>query len=159
MKVMAPLGCRRAVWRQRVPVCRRLGWWPSALMETAGPSWGPPLLVGVWLAWRELGVGGGRGEVGGGGLGGEADHRAVDIDTNRAVGGRLAGGWVETGQQVGPGGGQVEHDVLVDLAGVEAFLNRLGGPQAELGVPQRAVGVGVPGVFEGREVAEHIQQV
>src|SRR5438552_18905369 len=125
-------------------------------METAAPGWGPPLLVGVWLAWGELGVGGGRGEVGGGGLGGEADHRAVDVDSGRAVGGGLAGGWVDAGEQVGPGGGQVEHDVLVDLAGVEAFLDRLGGPRAELGVPQRAVGVGVTGGFAGREVAERV---
>src|SRR5690348_15845713 len=100
-------------------------------MDTEGPVRGPPLLDGVWLAWGEWGVGGGRREVGGRGLGGEADHRAVDIDPGRAVGGRLAGGWVDTGQQVGPGGGQVEHDVLVGLAGVEALLDRLGGPQAE----------------------------
>src|SRR2546429_97214 len=83
--------------------------------------------------------------------------RAVSAPAAGAVGGRLAGGWVDAGQQVGPGGGQVEHDVLVDLAGVEAFADRLGGPQAELGVPQRAVGVGVPRVGQGREVPEHVQ--
>src|SRR5713226_3498097 len=99
------------------------------------------------------------GEVGGGGAGGEADHRAVDVDAGRAVGGGLAGGRVDPGQQVGPGVGQVEDLVLVDLAGVQSFADRLGGPQAELGVPQRAVGVGVPGGGEGGEVSEHVQQV
>src|SRR5690349_10633819 len=102
-------------------------------MVTAGPWWGPPLLVVVWLAWGELGVGCGGCEVGGGGVGGEADHRAVDVDPDRAVGGGLAGGGVDASQQVGPLIGQVEHDVLVDLAGVESFLDRFGGPQAELG--------------------------
>src|SRR5882724_5343599 len=77
---------------------------------------GPPSCVGLWLARGELGVGSGRGEVGGGGGGGEADHRAVDVDAGRAVGGGLAGGRVDPGEQVGPGGGQVEDLVLVDLA-------------------------------------------
>ena len=53
-------------------------------------------------------------------------------------GGGLAGGRVDPGEQAGPGGGQVEHDVLVDLAGVQSFTDRLGGPQAQLRVPQRA---------------------
>src|SRR6185503_20844053 len=107
----------------------------------------------------ELGVGGGRGEVGGGGGGGEADHRAVDVDADRAVRGGLAGGRIDPGEQVGPGGGQVEDLVLVDLAGVEPCGGRLGGPQAQLRVPQRAVGVGVPRVGQGREVTEYVQQV
>src|SRR5689334_6364275 len=46
----------------------------------------------LWLAWGELRVRRGRGEVGGGGGGGEADHRAVDVHADRAVGGGLAGG-------------------------------------------------------------------
>ncbi len=40
-----------------------------------------------------------------------------------------------------------------------ALLDGLLGPQAELGVPQRAVGLGVARVALGREVAEHVQQV
>jgi hypothetical protein len=38
-------------------------------------------------------------------------------------------------------------------------LTALGGPQAEPVVPQRAVGVGVPRVGQGREVPEHVEQV
>jgi hypothetical protein len=72
-------------------------------------------------------------------------------------------GWpvagLNPGQQAGLAVGQVEDLVLVDLALVQAFLDCLGGPQAELGVPQRAVGVGVPRVGEGREVPEHVQDV
>src|ERR1700686_4884 len=57
-----------------------------------GPLSGPPSCLRLWLAWGELGVGGGRGQVGGGGAGGEADHRAVYVDAGRAVGGGRAGG-------------------------------------------------------------------
>ena len=71
----------------------------------------------------------------------------------------LQGGRVAAGQQVGPGGREIEHLDLVDLTGVEAFLDRLWCPQAELRVPQRAVGVGVPGVRERREVPEHVEQI
>src|SRR5689334_10424695 len=67
----------------------------------------------LWLAWGELRVRRGRGEVGGGCGGGVADHRAVDVHADRAVGGGLAGGRVDPGEQVGPGGGQVEDLVLV----------------------------------------------
>src|SRR6266568_1596167 len=73
--------------------------------------------------------------VGGGGAGGAADDRAVDVDADRAVGGGLAGGRVDAGEQVGPGGGQVEHHVLVDLAGVQSFADRLGGPQGPAARP------------------------
>ena len=57
-----------------------------------------------------------------------------------------AGRRVDAGQQVGPGGREVEHLDLVDLARIQSCLDRLVGPQAELRVPQRAVGVGMPGV-------------
>src|ERR1700750_642638 len=61
----------------------------------------------------ELGVWGGRGEGGGRGREGGADDRAVYVDGRCAVGGGLAGGGVDPGEQVGPLVGQVEHDVLV----------------------------------------------
>src|SRR5262249_56863278 len=80
-------------------------------------------------------------------------------DGGGGVGGGRGGGRVGPGEQVGAGGGQVEDDVLVDLAGVQPCLDRRGGPQAELGVPQRAVGLRVPGVFEGGEVTEDVEQV
>jgi len=60
------------------------------------------------LPGRELGRGCRGRQVRGGGLGGVADDRAVDVDADRAVGGGLAGGRVDPGQQVGLGGGQVE---------------------------------------------------
>jgi hypothetical protein len=55
--------------------------------------------------------------------------------------------------------GEVEHLHLVDLALVQSLPDGLVGPQAELGVPQRAVGLRVTWVSEGREVAEHVEQV
>jgi len=100
-----------------------------------------------------------RGQVGGRRLGGVPDDRAVDVDAVSAVRGGLTGGRVDTGQQVVPGGGQVEHDVLVDLPLVQPCGDRLGGPQAQLRVPQRAIGVGVPGIGQGREVTEHLEEV
>src|SRR5262249_57134652 len=107
----------------------------------------------------ELGVRGGRGEVGGGGLVDEPDYRTIDVDPDRAVRGGLAGSRVDPGQQVGPGGGQVEHDVLVDLARVEPFPDPLRPPQAELGGPERAVGLGVAGMFSGGEGTQDVEQV
>src|SRR5579859_1926998 len=104
-------------------------WW-RARQDFGLP--GPPTCWLLWLAWRELGVGGGRGEVGGGSLRGEADDGAVDVNPDRAVRGGLASGRVDAGEQVGPGGGQVKHDILVDLPRVEPFGDRLGGPQAQL---------------------------
>src|SRR5689334_2379436 len=77
------------------------------------------------LAGRELRAGNRSGEVRRRRLGGEAEHRAVDVDAGGAVRRGLAGGGVNARQQVGPSGGQVEHLVLVDLALVETFLDRL----------------------------------
>ena len=42
---------------------------------------------------------------------------------------------------------------------LKPLLDGLVGPEAELGVPQRAVGLGVTRVVERREVAEHVEQV
>ena len=70
-------------------------------------------------------MGGGWGEVGGGGVGGEAEDRAVDVDPGRAVGGGLAGGGVDAGEQVGPLICEVEDDVFVDLAGVQVCGDHL----------------------------------
>ncbi len=47
-----------------------------------------------------------------GALAGEADHRAVDVGADGAVGGGGAGGGIDADEQVGPGGGEVEGDVL-----------------------------------------------
>ena len=88
-----------------------------------------------------------------------ADDGAVDVDANCAIGRGLAGCRVDAGEQVGAGGGEVEHLHLVDLALVQSLLDGLVGPQAELGVPQGAVGLRVTRVVEGREVAEHVEQV
>src|ERR1700751_5970301 len=68
-------------------------------------------------------------------LGGETDHRAVDVDPARSVGGGLAGRRIDAGEQVGPAGGQVADLVLVDLALVETFLPGLVRPEAELSIP------------------------
>src|SRR6478672_11510108 len=72
------------------------GWW---LGEPAGP--GRPAGSVVWLAGRELRAGHGLGEVRLRRLGREPDDRAVDVDADRAVGGRLAGRRVDAGEQVG----------------------------------------------------------
>src|SRR5262249_39564652 len=101
---------------------------------------------------------GGAGVGGGGGVVKPETPQSV-LGPAAAGGGGGAGGGVEPGERVGPGGRQVEHDVLVDLASVEPCLDRFGRPQAELGVPQRAVGLGVAGIFQGGEVAEDVQQV
>src|SRR5438132_12501733 len=87
-------------------------------------------------------------------MGGEADHGAVDVDADRAVGGAT-----RARQQVGASRRQVEDDVLIDLALVETLVDRLLGPLAELRVPQRAIGVRVPWILEGWEVTEDVQQI
>src|SRR5207247_8436723 len=74
-------------------------------------------------------------KVGGRSLRGEPNDRTVDVDAGGAVRSGLTGGRVNARQQVGPGGRQVEDDVLIDLALVESRAHRLGGPQAELRVP------------------------
>ncbi len=78
-----------------------------------------------WLPRRELGVGDGRGEVGGGSRVGEPDDRTVDVDALGAVGGGLAGGRVDARQQVGAGGRQVEDDDLIDLPRVKPRVDGL----------------------------------
>src|SRR5437879_7460649 len=141
---------------------------PESVWPSRSPAYGPAreelfaLLPGrVWLHLerRELRVCYRFFEVGRGRIGGEADDRTVDVHPGRAIGSRLTGGRIDAGQQVGPGGRQVEHLVLVDLALVQALLDRLFGPQPELRVPQRAVGVGVPRAGERGEVTEDVQQI
>jgi len=107
-----------------------------------------------WLPRRELGVGDGRGKIGGRSLVSEPDDRTVDVDSCGAV--RSATG---SSQQVGPGGRQVEDDDLIDLPRVEPRVDGLLGPLAELRVPQRAVRLGMPGVGQGREITEHVKEV
>ena len=63
------------------------------------------------------------------------------IHPDRSVRRGHPGRRIDTGQKVGPGSGQIEDLVLIELPLVEAKLDRLGSPQAELGVPQRAVGL------------------
>jgi NAD(P)-dependent dehydrogenase (short-subunit alcohol dehydrogenase family) len=111
------------------------------------------------LAGRELRTGEVRFQGGSWGLRRVADDGAVDVDADRPVGLGLAGGWVDTGQQVGTAGGQVQDRVLVDLSLVEPLLNCLRSPKAELRVPQRTVGVGVTGIGQGGEVPEHVEDV
>src|SRR5439155_8792854 len=111
------------------------------------------------LAGRELRVGNRIGQVGRWCLRREADHGAVDVDTGRSVRSRLTGGRVDAGEQVGAGRGEVEDLHLVDLPRVDAFLDRLVGPETELRVPERAVGVGVPGIAQRREIAEDVEEV
>src|SRR5919204_782881 len=98
-------------------------------------------------------------KVGGRSLSSEPHGRTVDVDSYRAVRCRLTGGRVDARHQVGPGGGQIEDNVLIDLPLVETLAHRLGGPQAKLRVPQWAVGVGMAGVSQGREITEHVEQV
>src|SRR5262249_22756643 len=137
--------------RRPAPSAAGAGGWGGAAPRARPPPRhrGPARSGNSGLPRGELGVRGGGGEGGGGGLVDDPDPRTVDVDPDRAVRGGLAGSRVDPGQQVGPGGGQVEHDVLVDLARVEPFPDRLRRPQAELGVPERAVGLGVAGVFWG----------
>src|SRR5258708_30361998 len=106
------------------------------------------------LPWGELRVRSRVDQVRGRGMVGEPDHRAVDIDSDGSVGGTSG-----AGEQVGPGCGQDEDHVLVDLALVEALVDRLLSPLAELRVPQRAVGLRVTRVLLSREVAEDVQKV
>jgi len=113
----------------------------------------------TYLPGWELRVRDGSGEIDGGSHGGEPDDRAVDVDSCGAVRSGTTCGRVETRQQVGPGGRQVEDDVLIDLPRVESRLHRLLGPQADLRIPQGAVGVGVPGVGQGGEIPEHVEEV
>src|SRR5262245_41667549 len=117
----------------------------ASVAETARP-WGARRLSScLWLPGRELRVGGGVGKVLGRGLVDEADHCAVDVGTGGAVGGTAG-----AGDQVGPRGGQVEDNNLVDLALVEALLDRLLRPLADLRVPERTVCLGVARIFERR---------
>src|SRR5690348_5818349 len=111
------------------------------------------------LPGRELRVGYGIGQVGSGRLVGKTDHGAVDVNPSRAVRSGLACRRVDAGEQVGAGGGEVEDLHLVDLPRVEAFLDRLVRPEAELGVPEWAVGIGVTRIAERREVAEDVEEV
>src|SRR5258708_33516998 len=92
----------------------------------------------------ELRVRDGRGEVGGRSHGCEPDDRAVDVDSCGAVRSGLAGGRVDTRQQVGPGSRQAEDDVLIDLPRVESLVAGLLRPPAEVRMPPWAVGVGIP---------------
>jgi len=62
----------------------------------------------------------------------KTDHGTVDVHAHRTVRGGVSGGRVDASQQVGPGGCEVEHNVLVDLALVQPVLHRLVGPQTEL---------------------------
>ena len=111
------------------------------------------------LPWWELRVGDRRGKIGGGSLVRESDDRTVDVDSCGTVESDSTCGRVEARQQVRPGGRQVEDDVLIDLPRVESLVHRLLRPQAELGVPQRAVGVGMPGVAQRGEITEHVEEV
>ena len=111
------------------------------------------------LAGRELRVRSRVGQIGGGRLVQERDHGAVDVDADGAVRSRSAGGRVDPGEQIRAPGREVEDLDLVGLPLVQSLLDRLVGPGAELRVPQRAVGLGVPGVAERREVAEDVEQV
>src|SRR6266568_4672152 len=111
------------------------------------------------LPWRELRVRDWRGKIGGRYLVSEPDDRTVDADLLGAVRSGLASSRVDARQQVGTGGRQVEDDDLIDLPRVESGFHRLIGPQAKLRVPQRAVGVGMPGVGQGGEIPEHVEQV
>src|SRR5258708_6824513 len=112
-----------------------------------------------WLPRRELRVGDGRGEVGGGSRVCEPDDRTVDVDSCGAIGSGPTCGRVEARQQIGAGGRQVEDDDLIDLPRVEPRVDGLLRPQAELRVPQWAVRLGMPGVGQGGEIPEHIEQV
>jgi hypothetical protein len=112
-----------------------------------------------WLPRRELGVGNGRGEVGGGSRVREPDDRTVDVDSRGAVGSRPTCGRVEARQQIGPGGRQVEDDDLIDLPRVESRGDGLLGPQTELRIPQRAVRLGMPGVGQGGEIPEYVEEI
>ncbi|TMC87606.1 MAG: hypothetical protein E6J22_17220 [Chloroflexi bacterium] len=111
------------------------------------------------LPWRELRVRDGRGKIGGRSLVSEPDDRTVDVDSCGAIRSGRPCGWVEARQQIGPRGRQVEDDDLVDLPRVESLVHRFLRPQAELRIPQRAVRVGMPGVAQGGEIPEHIEQV
>src|SRR5260370_39225291 len=104
--------------------------------------------MSTYLPWGELRVGSRVDQVRGRGMVGEPDHRAVDVDPDGSV--RCTTG---AGEQVGPGCGQVEDHVLVDLALVEALVDRLLSPLAELRVPQRAVGLCVTRGLLSRAVA------
>src|SRR5260370_37080054 len=108
----------------------------------------------VWLPGRELRVGGGCDQVRGRRLVDEPDDRTVDVDADAPIG-RAA----RAGDQVGASRGEVENDVFIDLPLVEALVDRLLRPLTELGVPERAVCVGVSRVLEGWKVAEHVQKV
>src|SRR5258708_13735347 len=76
-----------------------------------------------WLPRRELGVGDGRGEVGGGSRVCEPDDRTVDVDSYGAVGSGPTCGRVEARQQIGAGGRQVESDDLIGLPPVGSPLH------------------------------------
>src|SRR6476620_7314916 len=111
-------------------------WW-------AAPGDPPSRVVQSCLARWELRVRQRGGEIRRWCLRGEADHCAVDVDPARPVRRGLAGRRVNAGEQVGSARGEVEDLVLVDLALVQTFFHGLVRPEAELCVPQRAVGVGV----------------
>src|SRR5579864_1515808 len=125
-----------------------------ALLEPAASHGTRPRLP----RW-ELRVRGRSGEVRRGRVVQESDHRAVDVNPIRTVRGWVPGGRVHTGQQVWPRGRQIEDNVLVDLAKVQACRHSLVGPQTELRVPEWAVCLRVTRISQCREVAEDVQQV
>jgi hypothetical protein len=129
---------------------------PVRSVEVASPC---RLATPGALAGWELGVGCGVGQVRGGGLVQVGDHGAVDVNADRAVGGRLACCGVDSGEQVGVLGGEVEDLDLVDLPLVQSEPDGFVCPEAELGVPEWAVGLCVAGVGESGEVAEDVEQV
>src|ERR1700748_2792310 len=136
-------------------VCSFAAWW----VDSARPSRSrrnprTPPHRGVrgcsrGLAGRELRAGHWGREVRGWCVGCVADHRAVDVNSGRTVGLGLPRGGIHARQQVWPRGREVEHLVLVDLPGVQTLLDGLVGPQPQLRVPQRAVGVRVPRICPG----------
>ncbi|MFZ0091861.1 MAG: hypothetical protein WAL63_20330, partial [Solirubrobacteraceae bacterium] len=85
---------------------------PAAAQRLSEGSADRPVLArcecGLLLERGELSSGYWFREVDGGCGGGEADDRAVDVDSDEAVGDGLVGGGVDAGQQIGAGGREIE---------------------------------------------------
>src|SRR5690242_618024 len=100
-------------------------------MVTAGPRWGPPLLVVLWLAWGELGVGGGR--AGGGGGGGRGPGGGRGWGGGGGWGGGEGGGGGGGGGVGGGGVGGEADDRAVDVDAGRAVGGGLAGGRVDPG--------------------------
>jgi len=86
LKIVSPL-LSNSTHGERGPAVplRAQGYWIDQCLRSPMPPKGDRMNTNTeappWLPWRELRVGDGRGEVGGGSRVGESDDRTIDVDS------------------------------------------------------------------------------